>query len=107
VLTGEDKEVQIYKGPPFKSEKSHQNSHTGFVTKIAFTPWGEGAHFITVSADKSLKIYNTESNEVVFVHDGLHTMGINDFSFTEIENEIITCSSDRTVKVWKVNFESL
>ena len=32
-------------------------------------------------------------------------MGINDFCFTSNENEIITCSSDRTAKVWKVDFE--
>jgi WD40 repeat protein len=33
-------------------------------------------------------------------------MGINDFVFTSKPNEIITCSSDRTAKVWTLNFES-
>jgi len=32
-------------------------------------------------------------------------MGINDICFTGNEFEIVTCSSDRTVKVWKVNME--
>lgn len=106
VLSGEDKEIQVYKGPPFKSEKSIPKIHAGFVTKIAFTPWDECAHFITVSADKSLKIHNTETYETVLEHTGLHSMGINDFCFTANPNEIITCSSDRSAKVWIVNFET-
>lgn len=106
VLSGEDKEIQVFKGPPYKLEKSIQKIHAGFVTKIAFTPWDEGAHFITVSQDKSLKVHNSETYETVLEHAGLHTMGINDFCFTENANEIVTCSSDRTVKVWRVNFET-
>jgi WD40 repeat protein len=34
-------------------------------------------------------------------HQDMHTMGINDLIFSTPE-EIITCSSDRTVKTWKV-----
>lgn len=75
------------------------------MTKVAFTPWDDGAHFITVSADKSLKIYNTETHELVMEQAGLHQMGINDLFFSQIANELITCSSDKTAKVWKVNFE--
>ena len=33
-------------------------------------------------------------------------MGINDFSFGE-DGKIITCSSDRTVKLWKINEKTL
>ena len=66
ILTGEDKEIQTYKGPPFKLDKSIQKVHDGFVNKIKFTPWDDGAHFITCSADKSVKVFNTETNEMVF-----------------------------------------
>lgn len=66
VLSGEDRELNINKCPPFGHLKSIQNAHTGFVTKLGFTPWDEGAHFVTVSQDKSFKIYNTESMELVF-----------------------------------------
>lgn len=38
VATGEDKEIQIYKGLPFKLEKSIPNAHTGFINNIAFMP---------------------------------------------------------------------
>jgi WD40 repeat protein len=33
-------------------------------------------------------------------------MGINDFSFTSTPWEIATCSSDRSVKVWKIDMEA-
>ena len=79
--------------------------HTGFVTRIAFIP-GDESHFVTVSADKSLKVYNTETNETVFEQTGLHSMGINDFTFTNDPYEIVTCSSDRTAKVWRINLEA-
>jgi len=104
-VTGEDKEIQAYKGPPFKLEKSIQKIHAGFVTQIAFIP-GDDAHFVTVSADKTLKVHDTETYETVIEHAGLHSMGINDFVFTSEPNEIVTCSSDRTAKVWKINFET-
>jgi hypothetical protein len=32
-------------------------------------------------------------------------MGINDFVFGAGENEVITCSSDRSLKVHQMNFE--
>jgi WD40 repeat protein len=33
-------------------------------------------------------------------------MGINDFCFAE-DGQIVTCSSDRTVKQWKINDKTL
>lgn len=32
-------------------------------------------------------------------------MGINDLFFTSTPNQFITCSSDRTAKVWTLNLE--
>jgi hypothetical protein len=53
------------------------------VTNCGYTPWDEGARFITISQDKSLKVYDGESFECVAEKAGLHTMGINDFAFGE------------------------
>jgi WD40 repeat protein len=49
-------------------------------------------------------VYNIETYELVVEKAGLHSMGINDFSFMENE-QIVTCSSDRTVKVWSLKVE--
>lgn len=72
---------------------------------MAFVPWTNGDHFISISADKSLKVWSTESKECVFEKAGLHSMGINDMTFTGNAGEIITCSSDRTAKLWKLDIE--
>lgn len=61
---------------------------------------------MTISQDKSLKLFDSESFECVAEKAGLHGMGINDFVFAE-EGQIITCSSDRTVKQWKINEKTL
>lgn len=53
-----------------------------------------------------MKVFNTETNELVFEKAGLHSMGIMDFVFTSSPNEVITCSNDRTAKVWTVNIEA-
>ena len=49
-------------------------------------------------------MYNIETYELVVEKAGLHSMGINDFSFMENE-QIVTCSSDRSVKVWAVKVD--
>jgi len=106
VAGGEDKEVHAYKGVPFKHEKSIQKMHTGFVTKVAFNPWDQGASFFSVSQDKTFKAYDSSSYEVTLEKTGLHSMGIQDLAFSKNENELITCSSDRSVKTWKLNLEA-
>lgn len=80
-----------------------QKLHGGFITKIDFTNWDDGQHFITVSQDKAIKVHNFESRELIVEKAGIHSMGINDFCQTQNEGEIATCSSDRTIKVWKLN----
>lgn len=97
----------MYKGPPFKvAEKSISAAHTGFINKIGYTPWDQCGHFVTISADKFIKVYSTETSELVFEQEKCHAMGINDMAFMPNEWEIATCSSDRTVKIWKLDLEA-
>ena len=102
VFAGEEQEVQFYKGMPFKHEKSFSKVHTGFVNSCGFTP--DGNHFITVSQDKSVKMYNCESKELVIEKPAVHSMGINGFVFSA-GNLIYTCSSDRSIKLHEYNIE--
>ena len=102
MFAGEEQEVQFYKGMPFKHEKSFSKVHTGFVNACGFTP--DGNHFITVSQDKSVKMYNCDTKELVIEKPAVHSMGINGFSFSD-GNLIYTCSSDRSIKVHEYNIE--
>jgi WD40 repeat protein len=51
-------------------------------------------------------VYDSETFEVLTEKAGLHSMGINDFCFAD-DGQIVTCSSDRTIKQWKINNPTL
>jgi WD40 repeat protein len=54
ILSGQDMEIQMYKGVPLKLEKSLPKTHTGFVNQIKYTKTDAAAHFVTVSGDKTM-----------------------------------------------------
>jgi len=108
ICGGEEREINYYKAMPMNHLKTMQNVHTNFIQKVAFTPneWDKCAHFITVSSDKSIKVHNCETYELVVSKDAAHSMGIIDFCFNSNPWEIVTCSSDRTLKTWKLDLEA-
>lgn len=98
-------EIQVYKGIPLKPEKSLQKAHNGFINKVGFTKTDQGAHFVAVSGDKNLSVYDTATTDCLIMQPVEHAQGINDFAFTHNENEIVTVSSDRTARVHGIDFE--
>jgi len=69
--------------------------HKSFINKVSTFPSG---NIISVSADKSIKIYDIHLNELQNIknaHD-------NSIAYVEIkdENNFITCSSDKSIKFW-------
>lgn len=89
---------------PFKYEKSIQQKFTNFINKCEFLKVTGGSHFIVVSSDKSVKIFDSASNESIIERENVHSMGIIDFC--QIENEIATCSSDKSVILHEINLEN-
>ena len=106
IISGQDMEIQMYKGTPLKHEKSIQKVHTSFVNKIGYTRTDNAAHFVTVSGDKTLQVFDSTTGDSLFAQGCEHTQGINDMCFTQNENEVITCSSDRTARVHKIDFDN-
>jgi len=80
--------------------------HTSFVNKIGYTRTDNAAHFVTVSGDKTLQVFDSTTGDSLFAQGCEHTQGINDMCFTQNENEVITCSSDRTARVHKIDFDN-
>jgi WD40 repeat protein len=74
-------------------------THTNFINKVAFRP--DGKFFISVSADKSIILYDTESLEVVRKIDKAHNKGILDAVWIN-DSDIMTCSSDNEIKFWNI-----
>lgn len=81
LVTGQDMEIQMYKGTPLKLEKSIPKAHTGFINRIGFTR-PDAAHFVTVSGDKNLQVFDTATGESLFTQESKHAQGVNDFCFT-------------------------
>jgi WD40 repeat protein len=56
VLGGENQEVYVFDGVPFKHAKT-LNQHTNFVNRIIFSP--SSKFFVSVSSDKSIVLYDS------------------------------------------------
>ncbi len=70
-------------------------SHTSFINSVSIFPSG---NIISVSADKSIKIYDINLNilqNIKNAHD-------NSIAYVEVkdENNFITCSADKSIKLW-------
>jgi len=77
-------------------------AHNFAIYDIKFSP--DNANFITVSRDKSFKIWDSKTLEVISKIDykaGGHKASINAALWTN-NNLIITTSDDRSIKVWEV-----
>lgn len=98
-MGGENNEISVFDGTPFKFNKTIR-AHTGFVNKIAYRP--DGIFFVSVSADKSIAIYDSETLEVVRKIEKAHNKGIIDAIWIN-DAQIATSSSDNDVKYWNID----
>lgn len=80
MISGENYDLYIYDGAPFKHVKTI-TSHTNFVNKVAFSL--DGSHFVSVSSDKSIVIYNSETLEEVVKREKAHSKGIIDVAWID------------------------
>lgn len=79
-------------------------AHTLHINAIAFAP--NGRFFITVSMDKTIKIWDALNNTLLKVvdkqrHEG-HITSVNKVLWLNNE-EWITCSDDRTIMMWRLD----
>jgi WD40 repeat protein len=95
-MSGENYEIYIYEGVPFKYLKV-LSVHNNFINKVAFNP--SGSILASVSSDKTIVFHNSETWEVVQKIEKAHTKGIIDCEWVD-NDTLITCSSDNHVKVW-------
>lgn len=93
-LVGDDKQVHCFKGKVLKYETSISGNFTNFINKAIMS--ADDQNVIAVSADKSVKVFNSDTHEVVIKAENVHSMGIQDVC--QAEANILTSSSDKTVK---------
>jgi WD40 repeat protein len=82
-------------------------AHMYAINHIAYSP--DGAHFLTCSMDKSIKVWDAVSFKLLKVIDRAryagHGTSINKLLWTHYHNQVVSCSDDRSLSVWKLHFE--
>ena len=71
--------------------------HTDTVTSVSFSP--DGKYVVSGSGDNSVKIWSTESGEVVRTLNG-HTNNVTSVSFSPDGKYVVSGSEDNSVKIW-------
>jgi len=83
---------------------SSQPAHWFTLNDIAYHP--KGHLFATASRDKTIKIWAADTFKLVKVIDtaryGCHVNSVNKLLWTSHENQLISCSDDRTIMAWHV-----
>lgn len=81
-------------------------AHTFAINHLDFSP--DGKYFVTGSMDKSVKIWDAEHFKLLKVIDRArhagHGTSVNKVLWTENENQVVSCSDDRTISVWQLEF---
>eukprot|EP00966_Prymnesium_polylepis_P007807 179484-Prymnesium_polylepis.1 len=95
---GEDGVVNFYEGPPFKF-KALAARHTNFVNCVRYSP--SGAYFFSVSNDMKLMLFDGKDGSLLKEHKP-HAGTIYAAAWKADSSAIMTCSADKSVKVFKV-----
>jgi WD repeat-containing protein 1 (actin-interacting protein 1) len=99
----EDTKVNFFKGPPFQYEKVIDGAHNKFVNIIRCHPGNE--FVISAGSDMTFVVYDATTGEIKQKKDKVHTGSIYSLAFFDSGKKFVTCSADKTLKVWA--FEGL
>ena len=101
VMGGEDFNVSFYTGAPFKYSKGIKE-HSNFVNCARFSP--TGALFVTVSSDRTAKVYAGESGACVGRLDpaGMHAGSVFAACWSPDGARLVTAAGDKAVKIWNM-----
>jgi WD40 repeat protein len=82
-------------------------AHLYAINHLDFSP--DGKHFVTCSMDKSIKVWDRERMSLLKVIDRArhagHGTSVNKVLWTSYNDQVVSASDDRTISVWKIDFE--
>jgi len=101
VTVSDDLSANYYEGPPFKFKQSARD-HTRFINCVRFNP--DGSLYVTVGADGKAFLYDGKNGEKTgqLGGDSAHGGTIFSCSWSDDGKSLLTCSADKTVKLWDV-----
>ncbi|KAH7828313.1 WD repeat-containing protein 1 [Monocercomonoides exilis] len=98
---GEDMLTNFYKGPPFRFDHSNRDN-TRFVNTVEYAP--DGSIFATGGGDKKICIYDgvEGTKKCEMSNEDEHKLSIFSIGFSLDGKSLLSCSADKTVKLWDV-----
>ena len=82
-------------------------AHLYAINHLDFSP--DGKHFVTCSMDKSIKVWDSERLRLLKVIDRArhagHGTSVNKVLWSSYNDQVLSASDDRTISVWKIDFE--
>jgi WD40 repeat protein len=103
---GRDAMLKVWRTEQEYELVSAQPAHWFTINKIIFSP--SGAVFVTASRDKSAKIWDAKTFKVLKVIEKTrlvgHSNSVNSIFWTDYKNTLVTCSDDRLVMGWDVDY---
>lgn len=82
-------------------------AHMYAINHVVFSH--SGRYFLSCSMDKSIKVWDAESFKLLKVIDRArhagHGTSINKMLWTTYQDQIVACSDDRSLSVWKLHFD--
>lgn len=95
----QDTHVNFFKGPPFTYEKHIDGAHSKFVNIIRCHPNNESV--ISAGADMTLIVYDATTGDIKEKKEKIHEGSIYSLAFFDKGAKFVTCSADKTCKIWK------
>ena len=101
-----DAHLKIWRPASDYQEHTAVIAHLFTVNHVVFSP--NGAYFATGSMDKSVKIWDAQTFRLLKVIDRArhagHGTSVNKLFWPARLNSLVSCSDDRTISVWDLNF---
>jgi len=84
-------------------------AHMYAINHLDFSP--DGKYFVTCSMDKSIKVWDADSFQLLKVidksrHAG-HGTSVNKLYWSNFNNLLVSASDDRTISVWQLKFDAV
>lgn len=101
-----DAHLKVWEVAKGYQEAASVIAHMFTINHISFSP--DGQFFATCSMDKSVKVWDSRSFRLLKVIDKArhagHGTSVNKIFWPARLNSLVSCSDDRTISVWELNF---
>ncbi len=104
---GRDAQIKIWDTQENYILRESINAHLHTINDIVFR--SDGRYFATASMDKSIKLWDAYNFKLLKVIDKQryqgHSNSINNLLWMKYDNLLVSCSDDKSIFTWEINFE--